>query len=454
MELSNEDIIVKPQSSALVEFAITQYCNEDEEDITDDSKLPHRCRHKDVYINEIENGSFARKTIRNRKNTFEGYVLSYVKYILKFAQRFNYPQLDIQDVLHEGILAFVEYTKGRYHQVRRSELSSLFCRAVPSIVARMCAFCAEQNNLDFDESKMKIRLSEILYKFYINVDCWIDEDFDFIALFSKQICELTDLIDNGISGIEYYEEDLGVEEIYVPDKMLLAESRRIDIEKALALLVSRLSEILRLLCGIGVQEKTLEEIGEELGLTRERVRQMSLKALKRISEGRYKYVLRQYLGDEIYNYSPSEAYEYCKYRIQAQEIIDEQSKGALLIAEKKRQLEEAEALEAAREKARQLREMVKQAKREAKLKFKEEAKVAAKKQRELKRILGPKPQGIGYKKWSKQEEKFIAERYIEGIPYDEIAKQVKRTEGAVKGRLCLLGYLRWDSETKTYYKIK
>ena len=140
--------------------------------------------------------------------------------------------------------------------------------------------------------------------------------------------------------------------------------------------------------------------------------------------------------------------------IQAQEIIDEQSKGALLIAEKKRQLEEAEALEAAREKARQLREMVKQAKREAKLKFKEEAKVAAKKQRELKRILGPKPQGIGYKKWSKQEEKFIAERYIEGIPYDEIAKQVKRTEGAVKGRLCLLGYLRWDSETKTYYKIK
>ena len=286
MELSNEDIIVKPQSSALVEFAITQYCNEDEEDITDDSKLPHRCRHKDVYINEIENGSFARKTIRNRKNTFEGYVLSYVKYILKFAQRFNYPQLDIQDVLHEGILAFVEYTKGRYHQVRRSELSSLFCRAVPSIVARMCAFCAEQNNLDFDESKMKIRLSEILYKFYINVDCWIDEDFDFIALFSKQICELTDLIDNGISGIEYYEEDLGVEEIYVPDKMLLAESRRIDIEKALALLVSRLSEILRLLCGIGVQEKTLEEIGEELGLTRERVRQMSLKALKRISEGK------------------------------------------------------------------------------------------------------------------------------------------------------------------------
>ena len=141
-------------------------------------------------------------------------------------------------------------------------------------------------------------------------------------MFSKQICELTDLIDNGISGIEYYEEDLGVEEIYVPDKMLLAESRRIDIEKALALLVSRLSEILRLLCGIGVQEKTLEEIGEELGLTRERVRQMSLKALKRISEGRYKYVLRQYLGDEIYNYSPSEAYEYCKYRIQAQEIID------------------------------------------------------------------------------------------------------------------------------------
>ena len=454
MEFYEEHIPDDQQSQALVEFAITQYCNEDEEDITDDSKLPHRCRHKDVYINEIENGSFARKTIRNRKNTFEGYVLSHVKYILKLAQRFNYPQLDIQDVLHEGILAFVEYTKGRYYQVQRGDGSALFCRAVPSIVARMCAFCAEQNNLDFDEFFMKKRLSKILYFYYTDVNCWINEDFDFIALYSKQICELTDLIDNGISGIEYREEDLGVEEIYVPDKMLIAESRRIYIDKALAYLVPRELEILRLYLGLDDNEKSLYEIGEQLGLTPERVRQIKEKTIKKLAEGKMCKVLRSYLGDDIYNCSPSELAEYYLYRLQAQEIIDDQSKGAQLIAEKKRQMEEAEALEAAREKARQLREMVKQAKREAKLKRKEKAKAAAKKHRELKRILSQKPQGTGFKKWSKTEEKFIAEKYMEGIPYDEIAKQIKRTEGAVKGRLCILGYLRWDRDTKTYYKIK
>ncbi len=80
------------------------------------------------------------------------------------------------------------------------------------------------------------------------------------------------------------------------DRGLINESLKTEIDRALALLVPREAEILRKFFGIGVPEKTLEEIGEELGLTRERVRQIKEKAIKKLGEGKRNKVLKSYLG--------------------------------------------------------------------------------------------------------------------------------------------------------------
>ena len=80
------------------------------------------------------------------------------------------------------------------------------------------------------------------------------------------------------------------------DKGLINESLKTEIDRALSTLVPREAEILRKFFGIGVPEKTLEEIGEELGLTRERVRQIKEKAIKRLAEGKRTKVLKTYLG--------------------------------------------------------------------------------------------------------------------------------------------------------------
>ena len=80
------------------------------------------------------------------------------------------------------------------------------------------------------------------------------------------------------------------------DRGLINESLKTEIDRALALLVPREAEILRKFFGIGVPEKTLEEIGEELGLTRERVRQIKEKAIGKIKEGKRNKVLKTYLG--------------------------------------------------------------------------------------------------------------------------------------------------------------
>ena len=68
-----------------------------------------------------------------------------------------------------------------------------------------------------------------------------------------------------------------------PDDQLMGESIRIDVERALVSLVPREAEITRLYFGIGrAQPMTLEEIGQRFGLTRERVRQIKERALRKL----------------------------------------------------------------------------------------------------------------------------------------------------------------------------
>ena len=80
------------------------------------------------------------------------------------------------------------------------------------------------------------------------------------------------------------------------DKGLVNESLNKEIERALSTLTERERNIIKYFFGIGCQEKTLEEIGETFNLTRERVRQIKEKAIRRLrNSGRSKH-LKNYLG--------------------------------------------------------------------------------------------------------------------------------------------------------------
>ncbi len=80
------------------------------------------------------------------------------------------------------------------------------------------------------------------------------------------------------------------------DKTLIMESLSKEIHRALATLTERESDIIRLFFGIGCQEMTLEEIGERFGLTRERVRQIKEKAIRRLRHTSRSKLLKTYLG--------------------------------------------------------------------------------------------------------------------------------------------------------------
>lgn len=82
-----------------------------------------------------------------------------------------------------------------------------------------------------------------------------------------------------------------------PDKNLINESLAWEIERALSTLSQREAKVLKLYFGLGMKHPfTLEEIGEELSLTRERVRQIKEKAIKRIQFTTRCKILKTYLG--------------------------------------------------------------------------------------------------------------------------------------------------------------
>lgn len=82
-----------------------------------------------------------------------------------------------------------------------------------------------------------------------------------------------------------------------PDFSLMTESLRIEVRRALNTLSEREATVLRKYFGIDTEHPlTLEEIGEEFGLTRERVRQIKEKAIRRLRHASRNKALRAYLG--------------------------------------------------------------------------------------------------------------------------------------------------------------
>lgn len=80
------------------------------------------------------------------------------------------------------------------------------------------------------------------------------------------------------------------------DRGLINESLSTEVDRALETLTERERDIIKYFFGIGCSEMTLEEIGEKFDLTRERVRQIKEKAIRRLRHSSRSKLLKSYLG--------------------------------------------------------------------------------------------------------------------------------------------------------------
>jgi len=87
------------------------------------------------------------------------------------------------------------------------------------------------------------------------------------------------------------------DEAISPDKTLIGESLQQEISRALSTLTEREADVVKLFFGLnGNHAHSLEEIGEKFDLTRERVRQIKEKAVRRLKHGSRSKLLKAYLG--------------------------------------------------------------------------------------------------------------------------------------------------------------
>lgn len=87
------------------------------------------------------------------------------------------------------------------------------------------------------------------------------------------------------------------EELPAPDNILMSDSLKEEVERALSKLAGREAEVIKLYFGLDADEPlTLEEIGEKFNLTRERVRQIKEKAIRRLRNTTRNKELKKYLG--------------------------------------------------------------------------------------------------------------------------------------------------------------
>jgi RNA polymerase primary sigma factor len=89
------------------------------------------------------------------------------------------------------------------------------------------------------------------------------------------------------------------DDIHSPEVGLISESLRREIERALGTLSPREADVIRLYYGLALEggpSMTLEEIGERFELTRERVRQIKEKAIRRLKHTSRSKILKTYLG--------------------------------------------------------------------------------------------------------------------------------------------------------------
>jgi RNA polymerase primary sigma factor len=127
--------------------------------------------------------------------------------------------------------------------------------------------------LEIPEEKVKDTMS--VSGRHVSVDAPLKEDEDF---------SLLDLISNNESPSA--------------DGDLMRESLQREIERSLETLTERERDVIRLFFGIGMNHGlTLEEIGDKFDLTRERVRQIKEKAIRRLRQNSRSRLLKMYLGE-------------------------------------------------------------------------------------------------------------------------------------------------------------
>ena len=269
----------------------------------------------DKYLQEIgrvdlitaeEEVELARKIKQGDESALNRLVKANLRFVVSVSKQYQNQGLSLPDLINEGNLGLIKAAQ-RFDETRGFKFISY---AVWWIRQSILQALAEQSRI------VRLPLNKIgsinkINKAYAKLEQQLereptaDEVADTMDLMPQEVFETLrnsgrhvsmdaplSINDEGGSMYDVMEE----KDSLSPDKELLIDSLRQEIERSLNTLTTREADVVRLYFGLnGATSLTLEEIGARFDLTRERVRQIKEKAVRRLKHTSRSKLLKTYL---------------------------------------------------------------------------------------------------------------------------------------------------------------
>ena len=271
----------------------------------------------DKYLREIgkvklltpdEEAVLALKIKQGDTKALEALIIANLRFVVSVAKQYQNQEMTLQDLISEGNLGLItaaerfDETRGfkfisyAVWWIRQSILKALAERS--RIVRLPLNKIGQFNKIhkafvtleqDFQREPTAEEISEMLN---------LHPTFVSEALNSVNLSQSIDTSENDSENSENPKFELsGTDNGLDPENKLFAESLKTDIDRMLETLNNRESEIIRYYYGLnGYSSHTLKEVGDDMDLTHERVRQIKEKALRKLQNVKRKSLLKIYLG--------------------------------------------------------------------------------------------------------------------------------------------------------------
>lgn len=268
----------------------------------------------DKYLQEIgheelisaeEEVELARRIKTGDRKALEKLTKANLRFVVSVAKQYQNQGLSLPDLINEGNIGLLKAAE-KFDETRGFKFISYAVWWIRQSILQAIAEQGRVVRLPLNQVGSVNRINKVLSKFEQenerrpSVDEIADKTDlphekieDVLKVNTRQVSVDAPMADgDGTSMIDFMQSDSDSS----TDEELLKESLRAEIASALSVLNDRERNVIEAFYGINQPECTMEEIGKKYGLTRERVRQIREKAIRRLKQNTQKKMLKAYLG--------------------------------------------------------------------------------------------------------------------------------------------------------------